>query len=106
MYLKHLKKDLQCDLLRVGFDAPLGDDEPQEHASGHPEDTLLGIELDAFFLETPECHFKVGEEVGSLPPILWQGRNVIFCGIGIYYIYFLSSTKIKNYCFDIASGCG
>ena len=53
--------------LRVGFDAPLRDDEPLEHASGHPEDTLLGIELDSFRLETSECHFKVGEEVGSLP---------------------------------------
>jgi hypothetical protein len=41
-----------CDLLRVGFNAPLRDDEPQEHASGHPEDTLFGIELDAFRLET------------------------------------------------------
>jgi hypothetical protein len=35
------------DLLRVGLDAPLGDDEPQEHASGNPEDTLLGNELHA-----------------------------------------------------------
>jgi hypothetical protein len=56
-----------CDLLRVGFDAPLGDDEPQEHASGHPEDTLFEIELDAFRLETSECHFKVGKEVGGFP---------------------------------------
>jgi hypothetical protein len=31
------------DFLRVGLDAPLGDDEPQEHASGDSEDTLLGI---------------------------------------------------------------
>jgi hypothetical protein len=50
---------------RVGFDAPLGDNEPQEHASGHPEDTLLGIELDSFRLETSECHFKIGKEVGG-----------------------------------------
>jgi hypothetical protein len=55
------------DLLRIGFDAPLGDDEPQEHATGHPEDTLFGIELDALRLETSECHFKVGKEVGGFP---------------------------------------
>jgi hypothetical protein len=41
--------------------------EPQEHASGNPEDTLLGIELHAFRLETSECHFKVGKEVGGFP---------------------------------------
>jgi hypothetical protein len=29
--------------------------------------TLLGIELDAFRLETSECHFKVRKEVGSFP---------------------------------------
>jgi hypothetical protein len=56
-----------CDFLRVSLDAPLGDDEPQEHASGDPEDTLLGIEFYAFRLETLECRFKVGEEVGGFP---------------------------------------
>jgi hypothetical protein len=48
------------DFLRVGLDAPLGDNEPQEHASGYSEDALLGIEFYAFRLETPECRFKVG----------------------------------------------
>jgi hypothetical protein len=33
------------DFLRVGLDAPLGDDEAQEHASGDSEDALLGIEF-------------------------------------------------------------
>jgi hypothetical protein len=55
------------DFLRVGLDAPLGDDEPQEHASGDPEDTLLGIELYAFRLETTKCCFKVRKEVGGFP---------------------------------------
>jgi hypothetical protein len=68
-----------CDLLWVGFDASFGDDEPQEHASGHPEDTLLGIELDAFRLETSECHFKVGEEVGSLPRLDYDVIDVCLC---------------------------
>jgi hypothetical protein len=55
------------DFLRVGLDALLGDDEPQEHASGDSEDTLLGIEFYAFLFETLECRFKVGEEVGGFP---------------------------------------
>ena len=55
------------NFLRVGLDAPLGDDEYQEHASGDPKDTLLGIELYAFRLETPECRVKVGKEVGGFP---------------------------------------
>jgi hypothetical protein len=53
------------DFLWVGLDAPLGEDEPQEHASGDSEDTLLWIEFYAFCLETLECRFKVREEVGS-----------------------------------------
>ena len=36
------------DFLQVGLDAPFGDDEPQEHASGNSEDTLLRIEFHAF----------------------------------------------------------
>jgi hypothetical protein len=55
------------DFLWVGLDASLEDDEPQEHASGDSEDTLLGIEFYAFRLETPECRFKVGEEVRGFP---------------------------------------
>jgi hypothetical protein len=51
----------------VGLDAPLGDDEPQEHASGDSEDALLGIEFYAFRLETPKCRFKVRKEVGGFP---------------------------------------
>ena len=39
---------------------------PKSMPRGTPK-THFGIELDAFCLETPECHFKVGEEVGSFP---------------------------------------
>jgi hypothetical protein len=42
-------------------------DETQEHASGDSEDTLLGIEFYALCLETLECRFKVGKEVGGFP---------------------------------------
>ena len=45
----------------------MGSSKPQEHASGDPEDALLGIEFYAFRLETLECRFKVREEVGSFP---------------------------------------
>jgi hypothetical protein len=38
------------DFFWVGLDAPLGDDEPQEHASGDPENALLGVELTPFTL--------------------------------------------------------
>jgi hypothetical protein len=55
------------DFLRVSLDAPLGDDEPQEHALGDSEDTLLGIEFHAFRSQTLECRFKVREEVGGFP---------------------------------------
>jgi hypothetical protein len=55
------------DFLRVGLDASLEDDEPQEHASGDSEDTLLRFEFYAFRLETLEYRFKVGEEVGGFP---------------------------------------
>jgi hypothetical protein len=66
------------DLLRVGLDAPLGDNEPQEHASGNPKDTLLGIKLHAFRLETSECHFKVRKEVRGFPRLDY---NVIDVGL-------------------------
>ena len=39
------------DLLRVGFDATLGDDKTQQHTPWDPKNTLLGVELDAIFLE-------------------------------------------------------
>ena len=40
-----------CDgqgLLLVGFDAPFGDNELQDHALGRPEDPPFRVELDAF----------------------------------------------------------
>jgi hypothetical protein len=40
---------------------------PKSMPRGTPEDTLFGIELHAFRLETSECHFKVGKEVGGFP---------------------------------------
>jgi hypothetical protein len=43
---------------------------------GHPEDTLLGIELDAFRLETSECHFKVGKEVRGFPRLDYDAIDI------------------------------
>jgi hypothetical protein len=45
----------------------LGDDEPQEHASGDSEDTLLGVEFHALRSQTLECRFKVREAVEGSP---------------------------------------
>jgi hypothetical protein len=58
---------MAANFLWVCLDAPLGDDEPQEHVSGDSEDTLLRIEFYASRLETLECRFKVKEEVGGFP---------------------------------------
>ena len=86
-----------CDLLRVGFDAPLGDDEPQEHAPGHSEDTLLGIELDALRLETSECHFKVGEEVGSLPRLEYDVIDVgLDCAIDVFAEHMVHAPLVRR----------
>jgi hypothetical protein len=40
---------------------------PKSMPRGYPKDTLLGIKLHAFRLETSECHFKVGKELGGFP---------------------------------------
>ena len=39
------------DLLRVGFDATLGDDKTQQHTPWDPKNTLLGVELNVICLE-------------------------------------------------------
>jgi hypothetical protein len=39
---------------------------PKSMPRGTPK-TLLGIEFYALCLETPECRFKVGKEVGGFP---------------------------------------
>ena len=39
------------DLLRVGFDAMLGDDKTQQHTPWDPKNALLRVELDAACLE-------------------------------------------------------
>jgi hypothetical protein len=38
---------------------------PEGRDEEHIAEVLLGIEFYAFRLETPECRFKVGEEVGG-----------------------------------------
>ena len=46
-----------CDgrnLLWVGFDATLRDDESKQHAPWDPKDAFLGVELDVVLLELPE----------------------------------------------------
>ena len=51
------------NLLWVGFDATLGDDEAEQHAPQDPENTFFGIEFDAIRLEFRKGLLKIGNEV-------------------------------------------
>ena len=53
------------NLLRVGFDAALGDDEAKQHAPRDPKNTFFGIEFDAVCPEFRKGLFKVGDKVVS-----------------------------------------
>ena len=52
---------------RVGLDAPLGDNETQEHASRHPEHTLLRIKLYPFGSKAIERDPEISHQVVRLP---------------------------------------
>jgi hypothetical protein len=54
------------DFFRVGLDATLKNDEPQEHASRNAEDTLFGVELDVFLLEAFERDAEVVNQIVDL----------------------------------------
>ena len=54
------------DLLRVGFDATLRDDEAKLHTPQDPQNALLGVELNAISLEFCEGLLKVGYDLVSL----------------------------------------
>ena len=54
------------DLLWVGFDATLGDDETQQHTPRDPENALRGVELNVVFSEFCEGLLKVGYNLVSL----------------------------------------
>ena len=53
------------DLLWVGRDATLKDDETKQHAPRDPENTLLGIEFDAICLEFRKGLLKIGDKVAN-----------------------------------------
>ena len=53
------------DLLRVGLNAMLGDDETKQHAPRDPKNALLGIEFDAVCLEFCKGLLKISYEVVS-----------------------------------------
>jgi hypothetical protein len=58
-----------CDgraLLRVVFDAMLGDDECKQHTPRDPENTFLRVEFDAIRLEFCETFLEVGHELVGL----------------------------------------
>jgi hypothetical protein len=56
-----------CDLLGVGLDSPLGDDVPQQHASRHSENALVGVQLHPVGSQAIECHAQVVNQVVCLP---------------------------------------
>ena len=53
------------DLLWVGFDATLGDDEAEQHTPRDPKNTLLGIEFDAIRSEFCKGVLKISNEAVS-----------------------------------------
>ena len=55
------------DLFWVGLDPPLRHNEPEEHASGDPENAFLRVEFDPFCPEASECFFQVGHQTACLP---------------------------------------
>jgi hypothetical protein len=54
------------DLLWVGFDAALGDDEPEQHTARDPKNALFGVEFDVVLLEFREGFFDVSHELPGL----------------------------------------
>ena len=53
------------NLLRVGFDAALGDNEAEQHAPRDPENAFLGIEFDAICLEFSKGFFQDRRQGGQ-----------------------------------------
>ena len=66
------------DFLRVGFNAAFRDYESQEHASGDPEHTLLGVELDALLSKAFEGYPQVIHEILSLAGF---DHDVVYVGL-------------------------
>jgi hypothetical protein len=54
------------NLLWIGFDATLRDDEPEQHTSRDPKNALFGVEFYAILLELLEGFFKVSHELVNL----------------------------------------
>ena len=53
------------DLLRVGFDATLGDDKTQQHTPRDPKNAFLGVEFDVVCSKFCEGLLYVGYELVS-----------------------------------------
>ena len=53
------------NLVRVGLDAALGDDEAEQHAPRDPENAFLGVELDIVCSEFRKDLLKISNEVVS-----------------------------------------
>ena len=55
------------DLLGVGLDPSLGYYEPEENASGDPEDAFFGVQSGSLGPEALECFIQVGHKAACLP---------------------------------------
>jgi hypothetical protein len=54
------------NLLWIGFDATLRDDEPEQHTSQDPKNALFGVEFYAILLELLEGFFEVSHDLVNL----------------------------------------
>jgi hypothetical protein len=54
------------DLLRVGFDATLRDNEPKQHTPRDPENAFLGVEFDVIRSELRISFFEVSHKLVGL----------------------------------------
>jgi hypothetical protein len=66
------------DLVGVGFDATLGDNGPQEIASGDPKSVLFLVQPDVEVLEAIEGFCQVGDETAALSGLHDDVINIDF----------------------------
>jgi hypothetical protein len=55
------------DFFRVGLDAPLGDNLPQQHAVRHPEDAFFGVQFHPVSPQAIKRNAQIIDQVIRLP---------------------------------------
>jgi len=66
------------DLLQVGFDATLGDDEPKQHTPRDPKNAFLRVEFDAV---CPECREGLLQVCYELVSLFGLDHDVIYVSL-------------------------